>query len=75
MLVLAPRIIVDDTVCFGKPIIQGTRVPVAIVVGELAAGETMESIMEEYGLEREDILAALAYAASVLQDETIRPGK
>jgi uncharacterized protein (DUF433 family) len=66
MIEIAPRITVDDKVRFGKPVIAGTRVPVSLVIGQLAGGESVETVMAEYGLAREDILAALAYAASNL---------
>lgn len=62
MTEIAPRIIVDETVRFGKPVIAGTRVPVDLVVGKLAAGLTIEQVMEEYELSREDVLGALSYA-------------
>lgn len=54
---IAPRVIVDPAVRFGKPGIEGTRVPVALVLGKLAAGMTVETVMEDYGLTREDVLA------------------
>jgi uncharacterized protein (DUF433 family) len=63
MTEIAPRISVDDTIRFGKPVTAGTRVPVDLVVGKLAAGLTIEQVMEEYGLSREDVLAARSFAA------------
>ena len=69
---LAPRIVVDSEIRFGKPVIEGTRVPVELVVGKLGGGMTVEEVMDEYALAREDILAALSYAASVLESEQIR---
>lgn len=69
---IAPRIVVDPAVRFGKPVIRGTRVPVEILVGKLAGGATVEHVVEEYGLVREDVLAALAYAARSLADEQVR---
>ena len=69
---LAPRIIVDSEIRFGKPVIEGTRVPVDLVVSELANGLAMEEIADEYGITRDDILAVLAYSASVLAADEIR---
>lgn len=69
---LAPRIIVDSEIRFGKPVIEGTRVPVELIVGKLGGGMSMEEVMDEYMLTREDVLAALSYAASVLESEQIR---
>jgi uncharacterized protein (DUF433 family) len=60
MTEIAPRISVDEKVRFGKPVIAGTRVPVHLVVGKLAGGMTVEQVMEEYELLREDVLAALS---------------
>ena len=70
---IAPRIVVDEAVRFGKPVIKGTRIDVATIVGHLSAGDSVEDVMREYKLAREDVLAALAYAASVLSGEEIRP--
>ena len=72
MTEIAPRITVDEKIRFGKPVIQGTRVPVDLVVGKLAGGMGIEEVMEEYELTREEVLAALAYAARVVADEDIR---
>ena len=60
------RIAVDPTVVHGRPRIRGTRVTVQVILELLAAGETFEELLEEYDeLSREDISAALEYAASV----------
>lgn len=75
MIELAPRIVVDENVCFGKPVIRGTRVPVALVLGLLAGGEPVDRVMEEYHLGREDVLACLAYAASVVSNTAPRPSE
>ena len=69
---IAPRIMVDEKIRFGKPVIKGTRVPVDLVLGKLAGGMTYEEVMAEYDLIREDILAALNYAAKQIADEKIR---
>jgi len=69
---IAPRIAIDESVRSGRPVIKGTRVPVDVVFGQLAAGLTADQVAEEYGLERADILAALAYAAATLAGEEVR---
>jgi len=69
---IAPRITVDETVRFGKPVIRGTRVGVATVLGHLAAGDTPESIVENYGISKEDVLACIAYALDAVEHEHIR---
>lgn len=72
---IAPHISVDGEVCFGKPVISGTRVPVELVLGKLAGGMTYEAIMAEYEIGREDILAALDYAAKTVSSEEIKAVK
>jgi len=69
---IAPRISIDKKVRFGKPVIKGTRIPVDLIIGKLAGGMTYEEVMSEYDLTREDILAALDYAAKHLSDEEVR---
>ena len=75
MTEIAPRIVVDERVRFGKPVIEGTRVPVDVVVGKVAAGMTVEEVSREYGLTREDVLAALSYAAKTVAEEQVRAVK
>lgn len=53
----------DAGVRFGKPCIAGTRVDVATVVADVAAGESFEAVEEAYQLTREQVIAALRYAA------------
>ncbi len=72
MELIAPRIAVDPAVRFGKPVIEGTRVPVAIVVGAVAAGDSLEEVAHEYSITVEDVRAALSYAAKRLDEEAIR---
>jgi len=72
MTPIAPRVAVDPVIRFGKPVIQGTRVQVSVVVGAVASGDSWEEIAREYGINEEDIRAALAYAANRLEEETVR---
>lgn len=62
----------DEHVRFGKPVITGTRVPVDLVLGKLAAGMTYEQVMAEYDISREAILAVLDYAAKTLTKDEVR---
>jgi uncharacterized protein (DUF433 family) len=57
------RIVIDPKICHGKPVIRGTRMPVAIVVGSLSGGMTFEDVQREYDLTIEDIRAALKFAS------------
>lgn len=72
MAEIAPRITVDERVRFGRPVIRDTRVPVDLVVAKLAGGMAAEEVAREYGIDREDVLAALAYAARTLSEEQVR---
>ena len=68
------RVVIDPDIHHGEPCIRGTRVPVAMIVGSLADGMSFEEILREYPqLSEEDIRAALAYAAEVLEDEILVP--
>ena len=58
------RITVNPAICHGKPCIRGLRYPVENVLEWLAGGMSIEDILIDYeDLERDDILAALSYAA------------
>ena len=67
------RIIIDPKIQHGKPIILGTRVPVARIIAELAGGMTREEVMREYEITAEDIAAALAYAADLVEADEFHP--
>ena len=61
---MSERITIDPSICHGKPCIRGLRYPVENVLEWLASGMSTEEILADYeDLVREDILAALAYAA------------
>ena len=59
------RIVIDPAVRHGKPIIKGTRVPLEIIIGSLAGGMEIDEIIKEYDLQKEDVLAALAYSQRI----------
>jgi len=63
------RITIDPEVRHGKPVIRGTRVTVDIVLGSLAGGMSMEEVASEYGITKEDVLAAIEYAAKIVARE------
>jgi len=67
------HISVDPAVAHGKACITGTRIPVAVVLANLAAGLTPEEIVRNYPtLKPEAIPAALAYAADLAQERILR---
>ncbi len=58
------RIVIDPEIRFGKPIVKGTRISVADILGHMAAGDDTEAILAAFEqLSRDDVLACLAYAA------------
>jgi uncharacterized protein (DUF433 family) len=65
------RIEINPRVCGGRPVIRGTRIPVEVILGQLAEGESWDSILSGYPeLKREAIQAALRFAQeSVLHSE------
>ena len=74
MSTLLERITIDPTICQGKPWLRGLRYPVELILELLSAGMTTEEILADYeDLEREDILAALAFAARLSQVKRIEP--
>ena len=63
---LMSRITINPDVCHGKPCIRGLRYPVETILELLSSGMSVEDILADYeDLEREDILAALAFAAQL----------
>ena len=71
---LMQRITVDPKIMVGKPVISGTRIPVAMILRMLGQGISIEEILQEYPrLQRTDIEAALAYAAQVVENEDVFP--
>lgn len=69
---LAERITIDPDICHGKPSIRGLRYPVETILELLSSGMTTEEILADYeDLEREDILAALAFATRLSQVKRI----
>ena len=68
---IAKGVTVDEGVAFGKPVIKGTRMPVALVVGQLAGGMSYEEVMQEYGLTKGEIRAARDYAAKAVSLEEV----
>jgi uncharacterized protein (DUF433 family) len=64
------RITFDPKIMGGRACIRGMRIPVSIIVGQIAHGASVEEILADYpDLEREDIREALEYAAWLTQEE------
>lgn len=67
------RILIDPNVCHGKPVIRGTRMPIALIIGSLASGMDFEQIQREYDLTADDIRAALRFAGELVEREQFHP--
>jgi len=66
------RVSVDPKVCHGTACIRGTRVPVSVILDNLAAGLDRNQIVQSYpSLTAEDIEAAIAYAAELVRERTV----
>lgn len=66
------RIVYDPNILHGKPIIKGTRISVELILELLSSGMSVEDILHEYPhLQREDVLAAIDFAAKSLKHEEV----
>ena len=68
-----PRsIVIDPSIMLGKPVVAGTRITVESILEKLAAGETIEQLLDAHPrLTHEGILAALAFAARILRSDVV----
>ena len=69
--ILNDVITIDNEIQHGKPVLKGTRLPIAIIIGSLAGGMTYDEVIQEYAVTREQILASLAYFSELLNYETV----
>ena len=71
---LTDRITIDPDICHGKPTIRGLRYPVELILELLSSGMTIDEILADYeDLERDDLLAVLAYAALLARTRRLQP--
>lgn len=67
-----PHLTADPAVMHGAVCFKGTRIPVSVVLDNLADGETPERILDQYpSLKREHISAAIAYAADLARERVL----
>ena len=67
------RIELNPRVCNGRPVIKGTRIPVSVILEQIAQGESWEALLRGYPeLNKEDIRAALLYASASLDHTEFR---
>lgn len=69
---IVPGVTADPQVAFGKAVIAGTRVPVALVLGQLAGGVSVSELCAEYDLTPDQVRAAMRYGAWLAEQETVR---
>jgi uncharacterized protein (DUF433 family) len=68
------QIVSDPKIMMGKPVVAGTRITVELILEKLAAGETIEQLLDAHPrLTRTAILAALAFAAQALKADVVYP--
>ncbi len=69
---MGSRIIFDEKILSGKPIIKGTRISVEFILELLSSGMSINDLLKEYShLKKEDILAAIDYAAKTIKHEEV----
>ena len=67
-------IVSNPAIMSGKPVVKGTRITVEFILEKLAAGETVEQLLEEHPrLTLEGVHAAMAFAAEVLKGDVVYP--
>lgn len=67
-------IVSDPEIMLGKPVVRGTRVPVELILEKLAAGESVDEIVEAHPrITREAVSAALAFAGEAMKAQVVRP--
>jgi uncharacterized protein (DUF433 family) len=59
--ILSDAITINNEIQHGKPVLKGTRLPIAVIIGSLAGGMTYDEVIQEYAVTHEQILASLAY--------------
>ena len=73
IMILTDRIELNPRICNGRPVIKGTRIPVSVILEQIAAGESWDVLLVGYPeLKKEDIQAALLYARSSLDHTEVR---
>ena len=73
MMIPMDRIELNPKVCNGKPVIKGTRIPVSVILEQLADGETWDTLLTGYPeLKKKDIQAALLYARASIDHTEVR---
>lgn len=63
---------INSLICHGNPVIRGTRIPVSLILGALAGGDSVDTILEDYpSLSSDDVYAALRFGGSLASFEEV----
>ena len=70
----ATRIVSNPDVMLGKPVVEGTRITVELILEKLSGGESVDQILDSYPtLTREGVLAAIKYAVDIHRLDVVYP--
>ena len=70
----AMRIVSDPNVMLGKPVVEGTRITVELILEKLSCGESVDQVLEAHPtLTREGVLSAIKYAVDILRLDVVHP--
>lgn len=70
---LGERIVADPEILGGKPLVAGTRITVELILGQLGRGQTPDEVSRQHGVSREDVLAAIRFAAETVGRDSFAP--
>ena len=72
-MIIMDRIELNPRVCNGKPVIKGTRIPISVILEQIAEGESWDTLLVGYPeLKKEDIMATLLYARASIDHTEVR---
>jgi uncharacterized protein (DUF433 family) len=73
IMILTDRIELNPRVCNGRPVVKGTRIPVSVILEQIAEGESWDTLLSGYPeLKKEDIRATLLYAKLSIEHTEVR---
>ena len=70
---LGEHIVADPEILGGRPLVAGTRITVEFILGQLGRGQTPDEVSRQYGVSREDVLAAIRFAAETVGRDNFAP--
>ena len=70
---MTDRIVMDPAICHGKPVVNGTRTPVTVIVNALAGGDSYADVQSDYDISEADIRACIAFANREMNQQSEHP--